>query len=73
MRVLSVDVFLPREVVWRGKSVTTGIYKEPVEGRVPRSARSTSTAIGRPTYASTSGVGQSGLRLPIPGLQAVVA
>ena len=35
MRVLSVNVGLPREVIWRGKSVTTGIYKEPVEGRVP--------------------------------------
>ena len=53
MRVLSVNVGLPREVIWRGKSVTTGIYKEPVEGEC-RSARSTSTAIGRPTYASTA-------------------
>jgi len=34
MRVLSVNVGLPREVAWRGKVVTTGIYKEPVEGRV---------------------------------------
>src|SRR5512132_3906454 len=25
---------MPREVVWRGKPVTTGIFKEPVEGRV---------------------------------------
>ncbi len=35
MRVLSVNVGLPRDVLWRGKSVSTGIYKEPVEGRVP--------------------------------------
>ena len=35
MKVLSVNVGLPREVRWRGKPVTTGIYKEPVEGRVP--------------------------------------
>ena len=34
MRVLSVNVGLPREVTWRGKRVTTGIYKEPVAGRV---------------------------------------
>lgn len=34
MRVLSVNVGLPREVSWRGKPVTTGIYKEPVAGRV---------------------------------------
>lgn len=35
MRVLSVNVGMPREVFWRGKSVTTGIHKEPVEGLVP--------------------------------------
>jgi MOSC domain-containing protein YiiM len=35
MRVLSVNVALPREVMWRGKPITTGIYKEPVAGRVP--------------------------------------
>ena len=34
MRVLSVNVGLPRDVVWRGKPVMTGIYKEPVAGRV---------------------------------------
>ena len=34
MRVLSVNVGLPREVTWRGKPVTTGIYKQPVVGRV---------------------------------------
>ena len=35
MRVLSVNVSLPRDVVWRGKTIRTGIYKEPVAGRVP--------------------------------------
>ena len=35
MRVLSVNVGLPREVRWRGRSVTTAIFKEPVAGRVP--------------------------------------
>jgi len=35
VRVLSVNVGMPREVLWRGKSVTTGIHKEPVEGLVP--------------------------------------
>jgi len=34
MCVLSVNVGLPREVSWRGKPVTTGIYKEPVAGPV---------------------------------------
>lgn len=31
---MSVNVGLPREVMWHGQSVTTGIFKEPVEGRV---------------------------------------
>ena len=35
MRVVSVNVGLPREVLWHGKPVTTGIWKEPVSGRVP--------------------------------------
>ncbi|MEN8375524.1 MAG: MOSC domain-containing protein [Gemmatimonadota bacterium] len=34
MRVISVNVGLPREVTWRGRSVTTGIFKSPVEGPV---------------------------------------
>ena len=34
MKLLSVNCGLPREVKWHGKTVTTGIYKEPVKGRV---------------------------------------
>src|ERR687895_1209500 len=34
MRVLSVNVGRPREVSWRGKTVTTAIFKEPVDGPV---------------------------------------
>ena len=34
MKIISVNVGLPREVSWKGKTVTTGIFKEPVEGRV---------------------------------------
>jgi len=34
MKLASVNVGLPREVTWRGRTVTTGIFKEPVEGRV---------------------------------------
>jgi len=34
MTLLSVCVGLPTEVIWRGQPVTTGIFKEPVEGRI---------------------------------------
>jgi MOSC domain-containing protein YiiM len=30
MKILSVNVGLPKEVTWQGKLVTTGIFKEPV-------------------------------------------
>ena len=32
-RLLSVSVGLPRTVEWRGRSVRTGIWKDPVQGR----------------------------------------
>jgi MOSC domain-containing protein YiiM len=35
VRIASVNVGLPREVEWRGRSVATGIFKSPVEGRIP--------------------------------------
>jgi MOSC domain-containing protein YiiM len=35
MRVVSVNVGRPGEVLWRGKPVTTGIWKDPVAGPVP--------------------------------------
>lgn len=34
MHVVSVNVGLPRNVVWKGMTVQTGIFKEPVDGRV---------------------------------------
>jgi MOSC domain-containing protein YiiM len=34
MNVVSVNTGLPRDVVWRGRTVTTGIYKSPIDGRV---------------------------------------
>ncbi len=34
MKIVSLNVGLPREVIWRGRTVTTGIYKQPVEGRI---------------------------------------
>jgi MOSC domain-containing protein YiiM len=34
MKVVSVNVGLPREVTWQGKLVTTGIFKKPVNAPV---------------------------------------
>jgi MOSC domain-containing protein YiiM len=34
MKILSVNVGVPREVTWQGKLVTTGIFKDPVKGPV---------------------------------------
>jgi len=36
-RLVSVNVGMPRDIVWQGKTVHTGIWKTPVEG--PRMAR----------------------------------
>ncbi|HEY6284644.1 MAG TPA: MOSC domain-containing protein, partial [Ktedonobacteraceae bacterium] len=34
MQVISVNVGQPKEVVWKGQTVVTGIFKEAVEGRI---------------------------------------
>lgn len=34
MRIVSISVGRPREIQWRGKTVTTSIFKTPVSGRV---------------------------------------
>jgi MOSC domain-containing protein YiiM len=34
LRLVSINVGLPREVHWRGKTVTTSIFKAPISGRV---------------------------------------
>ncbi|MBW8057676.1 MAG: MOSC domain-containing protein [candidate division NC10 bacterium] len=34
MKLLSINVSLPKEVPYMGKTTTTGIFKEPVHGRV---------------------------------------
>jgi len=33
-RLVSVNIGLPREIIWRGKTIRTGIWKSPVVGRV---------------------------------------
>jgi MOSC domain-containing protein YiiM len=34
MEIVSLNVGRPRLVMWHGEAVSTGIYKEPVEGRI---------------------------------------
>ena len=34
MKVISVNAGLPRDVEWQGSTVTTGIFKVPVQGAV---------------------------------------
>jgi MOSC domain-containing protein YiiM len=34
MNLISVNVGLPREIIWKKRAITTGIFKEPVAGRV---------------------------------------
>jgi len=34
MKVISVNVGLPRTVRWKGKAVSTGIFKTPVSGGI---------------------------------------
>jgi MOSC domain-containing protein YiiM len=34
MKLVSVNVGLPREVTWHGINVSTGIFKHPVDGRI---------------------------------------
>jgi MOSC domain-containing protein YiiM len=34
MKVVSVNVGLPRDVTWQGQTVSTGIFKQAVDGRV---------------------------------------
>ena len=33
MKLVSLNIGLPREVTWHGMNVSTGIFKEPVKGR----------------------------------------
>ena len=54
MRLVSVNVRLPREVTWQNGAVTTGIFKQPVAGRVkvrPEMDRPTCPSTGDPTKA----------------------
>jgi MOSC domain-containing protein YiiM len=35
MKLISLNTGLPREVIWNGEPVLTGIFKSPVQGRIP--------------------------------------
>lgn len=49
MRVVSVNVSLPRRVPYKGRTVSTAIFKEPVAGRIPvRAAGLHGDAVGDP-------------------------
>ena len=54
MRVISVNVGLPRTVQWKGKAVSTGIFKAPCPVGSTRGP-SISTAIGKLTYRCMAG------------------
>lgn len=34
MKLISLNTGLPKDVTWHGRTVTTGIFKRPVEGRI---------------------------------------
>jgi len=49
MRVLSVNVSLPKRVPYKGRTVSTAIFKKPVAGRVPvRAVGLQGDAVGDP-------------------------
>ena len=64
-RLLSVNVGLPRDIEWQGKTVHTAVWKTPVQGRPmsqwPRSSRRRSPHLGKfapssnPTVLTKSG------------------
>ena len=67
MKLLSVQVGRPRKVQWRRRTVTTGIYKDPVEGRIK--LRPHQLRRGRASRSeSTWRMGQGGLCLSIRAL-----
>ena len=44
-RLLSVNVGLPRDIEWKGRTVHTGIWKNPVRGRCRLAAGCLLTAV----------------------------
>jgi MOSC domain-containing protein YiiM len=60
--LLSLNVGMPKDVSWRGRTVHTGVWKTPVEG--PRMVRRpTSTATGRATRRARRGARRPGYQV----------
>jgi ferredoxin-NADP reductase/MOSC domain-containing protein YiiM len=57
-RLLSVNVGLPRDIQWRGETIRTGIWKEPVTGRC-RAARLNLEGDGQGDKAGHGGVNRA--------------
>ena len=55
MHIISVNVGMPRDVLWKGRTVRTAIFKDPDPDAVPSAPDSTSTAMPRPTSPFTAG------------------
>ena len=55
MKIISVNVGGVRTVEWDGNTVRTGIYKEPVPGRVRVGRLNLEEATGRRTFTSRAG------------------
>ena len=57
-RLISVNVGLPRDIVWKGRVIHTGIWKNPVPGRCRvgrlESGRRRSRRLGRPRRRAAS-------------------
>ena len=53
-RLASVNVGLPRDIAWRGKTVHTGIWKAPVAGPCRVAQAATWKATGKATSAATA-------------------
>ncbi len=47
LKIVSVNVGVPREVIWKGMSVQTAIFKEPVDGPVAISKLNLAGSTGR--------------------------
>ena len=63
MKLVSVNCGLPRNVSWRGQTVTTSIFKEPATGRI--ALRTLNLDGDRQSDLTVHGGSQG--RLPVPG------